>query len=134
MRVGMLVFMTVGAVVLLAGCASSPGPKQHSGVRWIAQPAAGADHPPMIDMTYKNQHPPRYPMPAVAAHHQGVVVLNVYVDAQNRVSKVEVRKSSGYPELDAAAAAAAQNWRFTAGVKNGKPYASVVRVPVTFSM
>lgn len=98
------------------------------------QPVAAADHPPAIDMTYKNQHPPHYPMHAITAHHQGIVVLDVFVDAQSRVNKVEVQKSSGYTELDAAAAAAAEGWRFAAGVKNGEPYASVIRVPVTFSM
>lgn len=88
----------------------------------------------MIDMTYKNQHPPRYPLAAIAAHHQGTAVLDVFVNAQGGVSKVEVQKSSGYPELDAAAVAAAQHWLYMAGMQHGEPYASVVRVPVTFSM
>lgn len=95
---------------------------------------AGADHLPAIDISYKNHNPPRYPLPAIAAHQQGTVVLDVFVSAQSRVNKVEVERSSGYPQLDAAAAAAAQNWLYAAGVRNGKPYASVIRVPVTFSM
>lgn len=119
---------------LVSGCASMPSPNQRSNVGWAALPAAGADHPPMIDVTYKNRHPPRYPPSAVAAHHQGLVVLDVFVNAQGAVSKVEVQKSSGYPELDGSAAAAAEHWLYAAGVKNGKPYASVIRVPVTFAM
>jgi protein TonB len=134
MRFAVIAAGTAFATVLLASCASSPGTKQPSDMRRIAPPAGGADHLPSIDITYKNQHPPRYPMSAVVAHHQGTAVLDVFVDAQSRVSKVEVEKSSGYPELDAAAAAAAHDWRFSAGVKNGQPYASVVLVPVTFSM
>jgi protein TonB len=134
MRFAVIAAGTAFATVLLAGCASSPGTKQPPSMRWIAPPAAGADHLPSIDITYKNRHPPHYPVSAVVAHHQGRVVLAVFVDAQSRVSKVEVEKSSGYPELDAAAAAAAQDWRFAAGVRDGEPYASVVLVPVTFSM
>jgi protein TonB len=134
MRFAVIAAGTAFATVLLAGCASSPAAQQPSNVRGIAPPAAGADHPPSIDITYKNQHPPHYPMSAVLAHHRGRVVLAVFVDAQSRVSKVEVEKSSGYPELDAAAAAAAEDWRFAAGVKGGEPCASVVLVPVTFSM
>jgi len=122
------------AVSMLSGCASSPGSSQSSNVRWIAPPTTVADHFPMIDISYKNHNPPRYPSSAIAAHHQGTVVLDVFVNAQNRVTKVEVEKSCGYSDLDAAAAAAAQNWLYGAGVKNGKPYASVIRVPVTFSM
>ncbi|TAN03522.1 MAG: energy transducer TonB [Rhodanobacteraceae bacterium] len=105
----------------IAGCAVSP-----------VLPAG--DHFPAIDMTYKNAHPPRYPMTAVTAHHQGTVVLDVFVDTRSRVSDVKVQRSSGYPALDRAAEAAARHWRYAAGVKDGKPYASVLRVPVTFSM
>lgn len=134
MRFAVVAAGTAFAMVLLAGCASSPGTKQPPDMRRITPPAATADHLPGIDITYKNRHPPHYPLSAVVAHHQGRVVLAVFVDAQSRVSKVEVEKSSGYPELDAAAAAAAQSWRFAAGMKDGEPCASAILVPVTFSM
>lgn len=133
MRFFLVSFGAACTLAVFGGCALSPSSVNPTNVSRIAQPTAG-NHPPAIDITYKNQHPPQYPFSAVVAHHQGLVVLDVVVNAQNQVADVTIEKSSSYPELDAAAVAAARNWRFAAGVKNGKPYASVIRVPVTFSM
>ena len=54
------------------------------------------------------------------------------LSADGTVTAVALEKSSGFPELDAAAIAAASNWHFNALLKDGKPVAGKARVPVSF--
>ena len=51
----------------------------------------------------------------------------------DKAAAVKVEKSSADPRFDAAAVERARTWRFTPKIKDGKPVASRVRVPVTFS-
>ncbi len=58
------------------------------------------------------------------------VVLIVDISADGTISKVELEKSSGLPDLDKAAMEAAAGWNFQHAVKDGKPMRA--RVPVSF--
>lgn len=79
-------------------------------------------------------HPPRYPADALKEGKTGVTVLVVEIDAQGGVTGVKIDRSSGDARLDAAAQEAAARWRFMPAMKQGKPVASKVRVPVEFAM
>jgi protein TonB len=103
-----------------------------SAVAQVDAPPPPVDIAPRIDITYKNAHPPLYPMEAVRKHHQGMVVLDVTIDSSGRVLTVGVERSSGYLELDQAARDAAAGWRYAPGIWDDKPAGGVVRVPVTF--
>lgn len=92
--------------------------------------------PPMVDMTWKNEHPPRYPVAAIQKNEQGTVVLDVAISAAGQVTgvRVDTDGTTAPALLQDSAVAAARGWRFRAGTKDGKPVAGVVRVPVNFSL
>lgn len=100
---------------------------------WAAQPAAGTSHA-SVDSGTRMQNPPKYPADAVEQRIEGRVVLIVDVDAQGHAQSVAVE--SAHPEgvFEAVTLEAAKNWTFTPAMKDGKPVAGRVRVPVDFAM
>lgn len=62
----------------------------------------------------------RYPEGARVRGEEGVTVLRVKVNARGRADDVKMEKSSGYPSLDKAAAAAARRAQFVPGMAGGK--------------
>jgi protein TonB len=87
-----------------------------------------------VDISYKNMHPPPYPIEAARQGHQGVTMLIVTIDASGNVLDVKVEKSSGFRELDRAAVQAARNWKFNPGIKSGQPAGGQVRIPVNWTL
>jgi protein TonB len=75
---------------------------------------------------------PDYPLLAVRAQVQGVVILEAVVDRQGRVEDVRVLRS--IPLLDQAAIAAVRQWRYSPLFLNGKPERFVLTVTVSFSL
>lgn len=78
--------------------------------------------------------PPRYPAVAVAQGVSGQVMLRVAVRADGSVSDVVVEASQPEGVFDEASVAAARQWRFRPALRDGRPVASQVRVPVTFEL
>ena len=76
-----------------------------------------------------NMKKAEYPESAKAQKIQGDVVMEVVIDAQGKVSDVQVLKKLT-DELDAAATAAIRASTFRPGTKDGKP----VPVKVTFTV
>jgi TonB family protein len=101
-----------------------------------AAPVPSGAAPPSVDATYKQEHPPRYPVEAIGKGEQGVVMLDVTVDASGKVTniKVDPKGTTAAATLQNAAIQAAQNWKFDPGEKDGHPAGGVVRIPVTFSL
>lgn len=91
---------------------------------------------PSVDVQYKNRNPPAYPADALKRREQGNVVLDISVDATGKVTGVQVDKhgTDAPAELQTAAIAAARQWKFNPGRRNGKPAAGMVQVPVNFSL
>ncbi len=105
-----------GAQALSPGAvAGQPGANRE------ARPASGND-------------PPEYPWTARVQGHQGRVVLSVWVSAEGQADRLAVLKSSGYPSLDRAAAAAVQGWRFRPARRAGTDTGSLLYVPVVFRL
>ena len=73
-----------------------------------------------------------YPQDAINAKVQGVVVLDVLVDADGVPSDVQVVQS--IPMLDAAAIDAVRKWRYEPTLMNGKPVPVAMTVSVNFSL
>lgn len=75
---------------------------------------------------------PKYPLLALRARVQGVVILETVVDRQGRVEDVRVLRS--IPLLDNAAITAVQQWRYSPLLLNGVPERFVLTVTVSFSL
>ena len=75
---------------------------------------------------------PEYPLLAVRARVQGVVILEAIVDRQGRIEDVRVLRS--IPLLDRAAIAAVKQWRYSPLLVSGQPERFVLTVTVSFSL
>ena len=76
--------------------------------------------------------PPVYPPAARTAGVQGVVILEATIGATGEVGDVEVLRS--VPELDAAAIAAVEQWRYEPTLIDGAPVAVLMTVTINFSL
>ncbi|MGQ4584457.1 TonB family protein [Lysobacter sp. F60174L2] len=109
----------VGVLTLVVACAA-----------WAAQPPqVVADQ--LAGVT-SDRTPPRYPASALKQGIGGKVVLVVDVDANGRATAVEVERSEPAGVFDQAAIDAAWQWTFNPEIRDGKPVAGQVRVPITF--
>ena len=78
---------------------------------------------------------PVYTTEAMRAKIQGAVELKMVVRADGTVGDVTVVKSLDTQfGLDVAAIEAAKKWRFTPGMKDGKPVATLVSMSLEFRM
>lgn len=106
-----------------ADAVSIPEPREVSGAQATA---------PMA--TYDALQPPRYPIAAVNERRAGTVMLRVLVGSDGLPEQVELEASSGSPDLDEAAIAAAREWNFDPAHDGDKAIPSWVLVPVNFSL
>jgi TonB family protein len=77
---------------------------------------------------------PEYPAESRLASEEGTVVLRVYVLEDGRVADAEVKQSSGYPKLDAAAVQRALSWRLKPALSNGAPVGAWGDFAVSFRL
>ena len=76
---------------------------------------------------------PFYPLVAVSAHLQGLVILEALVDRDGTVADVKVLRSAG-SVLDREALFAVRQWRYAPLVLNGHRLRFVVTVILSFSV
>lgn len=87
-----------------------------------------------FDAEYLNNPKPVYPATSRRLGEEGKVVLRVQVNADGRASDIEIKGSSGFPRLDAAAHDAVARWRFVPARRGDEPIAAWVLVPILFSL
>jgi protein TonB len=75
---------------------------------------------------------PQYPADALEAKAQGVVILDVILDADGVPVEVEVTRSR--PMLDAAAIEAVRQWRYEPTLLNGVPVPVALTVTLNFAL
>ncbi len=118
--------------------ATSPESGEASGQEVVEEaPVAGPEVSSGLvraEPVYASNPSPRYPRLARQRGWQGVVVLEVFVDAGGRAGEVRVGESCGHGLLDRAALDAVREWRFAPGQEAGRPVAMWVRVPVRFEL
>lgn len=85
-------------------------------------------------VTVENMPPPSYPRSAFENSQTGQVMLRVDVDAQGKVSDVRVLSATNPGVFEEVSIAAARQWTYRPALKDGKPVAAAVRIPVTFAM
>lgn len=76
--------------------------------------------------------PPRYPAAARRFNQQGIVQIVVHIASDGEVSEVELKRSSGYPLLDAAAIEQAQTWRCQPAKQGNTAISSLLQLRVIF--
>ncbi len=76
----------------------------------------------------------KYPEFASKKGIEGLVVLSLTVSEKGEVEDISVAKTTGSASLDAQAVVAAQELRFRPALKNGKPVAASVLLPVHFKL
>ena len=76
----------------------------------------------------------RYPPLAVRQRLQGRVLLNVLVDAEGQVQRIEVARSSGHADLDNAARDAVQRAHFRPVLRDGVAEPAWGVVPIEFRL
>lgn len=79
-----------------------------------------------------NNAPPKYPVAALRAGVEGMVLVRAEIGTDGAPIEVGYARRSGDRDLDRAALSAVRNWRFQPALRNGKAVASVVQVPVDF--
>ncbi len=111
-----------------------PGTKPPVSFRFISPGNLPRTRPSSMDITYASQHRPAYPPEAIRAHHEGSVLVLAEINVDGKVTGTRVEQSSGYRELDDSATTTVSGWKFNPAYRDGTPVASVVRVPIGFSL
>ena len=100
-------------------------------------PSAVADAPkpappaPPRPANYLSNPKPPYPALSRRLGEEGVVRLNILVNPDGSVARLEIAKSSGYARLDEVAMKTARSsWKFEPARQAGKPCASWFIVPI----
>ncbi|HEY2034274.1 MAG TPA: energy transducer TonB [Rhizomicrobium sp.] len=97
-----------------------------------AASALASETKPHVDASGNNMQP-AYPATALPTKEEGSVVVSALVTTDGMVKQVRVRKSSGYADLDTAAANAVNGWKFVPGTDNGQPVDAWTSVQIVFN-
>ncbi|MBW8372040.1 MAG: TonB family protein [Thiobacillus sp.] len=104
----------------------------------IAPKPAPSTPPPPIPprpADYLNNPRPPYPPLSRRQGEQGTVHLNILVNPDGSVARLELLKSSGHPRLDKSAIETVQSsWKFEPARQGGNPVAAWVIVPIQFTL
>ncbi|WP_049422659.1 M56 family metallopeptidase [Stenotrophomonas maltophilia] len=107
-------------------------------VAWASQGGAAADGQAGAAMDREievdKMSPPSYPKSAFEQRQVGVVNLRVEVDAKGHPTDVQVLSATNPGVFDAVSIAAARSWTYRPAIKNGKPVAGAVKIPITYAM
>lgn len=95
---------------------------------------ASAYVPPSFGASYLHNPKPAYPLMARRRGLQGLVRLDVKVNAEGIPTSVKVKDSSGHEALDEAALTAVWHWRFAPARRAGEAVEGSVVVPVRFNL
>lgn len=98
-----------------------------------ASGAGGAGGASAVPRYRSNPRPP-YPYQARSRGHEGLVILMAEVRDDGRVSSIRLKRSSGYSSLDQSALSTVRSWLFEPAKRLGMAVASVVEIPVRFSL
>jgi len=75
-----------------------------------------------------------YPRVALLNRQAGTVVVRLLVLRTGEVGDVSVIRSSGFPQLDAAALVVTGEWRFLPAIRNGQPISAEIDETIHFKL
>jgi len=96
------------------------------------EPATLVIEPPRVDAAYLRNPPPVYPRLLQRRGVEGSVLVRARVENDGRCSEVLLQESSGFPQFDAAALAAVQDWRFIPARQGAQAVVAWVEIPIDF--
>lgn len=85
-------------------------------------------------VAYLSSPLPAYPDAARRDGQQGLTILDVRVSKSGVPMEITIAATSGFPALDAAAAAGVTHWLFTPATKGGEAIDARIRIPVRFRL
>ena len=94
--------------------------------------ASAADSKPHVDTSGANMQP-AYPASALPNKESGAVVVAAKVRPDGTVAAVMVDQSSGFIDLDNAAANAVNGWKFVPATHDGQPVQGTAEVLIVFT-
>ena len=94
---------------------------------------ANANSPPRIDRSYPTPQP-AYPDSAQLNGEQGDVLVGVSVSSSGRPRRLRIDQSSGFTDLDNAAAEAVAQWHFIPAIENGDTTSAWTSVRIHFEL
>ena len=86
------------------------------------------------DVATLNNPKPPYPLAARRRGIEGRVLLAVQVLADGSCAEVQLKRSSGHPQLDDAALSTVRRWRFLPAERAGVAIDSWAEVPISFRL
>src|ERR1700744_545002 len=92
---------------------------------------ASTSSPPHVDTSGINMQP-AYPETARPNKESGAVVIDATVKADGSVKRVKLYRSSGFDDLDNAAANTVRNWKFVPAMDNGVATEGSTKVQLVF--
>lgn len=121
----------------LPAVAADAVPNQRESPAFASTPASRA-----VDMEVFSREPefltppkpPLYPAQARRRNQQGLVLVEVRLDADGQLRELRLLRSSGVESLDRSAMDAVANWRFRPETRNGLPVPSRVHIPIEFAL
>lgn len=78
--------------------------------------------------------PAVYPPRSIELGQQGEVMVRVRLNADGTAAEIMVWRSSSFPLLDRAALTAVRGWHFLPALRDGRPVAAWVEIPVRFHL
>jgi len=122
------------AVAALATLAAPACSQPDDGVVSLPPGQPAADRKDLPPVALNAESPIEYPRALFEQGIEGSVLLRMYVDSSGTLvpDSTEVFESSGYPALDSAAVAGAEQLRFSPALRDGEPVATVFLQPVDF--
>jgi protein TonB len=97
-------------------------------------PRIAAATAPRHDAAYLKNPPPPYPVQARRRGLEGRVLVRATVAATGECTGAELRRSSGHAILDEAALRAVRAWHFVPAMRDGRPVAAGVDIPIVFRL
>jgi len=113
---------------------SSPPAVELAAAPATESPPVAEVTPPRFDADYLRNPAPAYPSASRRDGEEGRTLLRVLVGADGDAQRVEVKTSSGFERLDAAALETVKRWKFVPARQGGTPVAAWVIVPIAFSL
>ena len=90
--------------------------------------------PASTPAAYLSHPKPEYPQQSREDREEGLVVLRILISSEGRPLSIQLKKSSGFRALDAAAVSGVKRWSFTPATQNQQAVEAWIDIPIRFRL